>query len=70
MQNPQKIILTIIIEMKLTLLGQSEPLKVNHDVQWNPFFKVLEMDSATFALKEVINTQESLSAHVWDYTIC
>ena len=32
MLNPKKIILTIIIEMKLTLLGQSEPLKVNHDV--------------------------------------
>ena len=66
MKMSKKIILIPIIDIKLTLLGQSEPLNVKHDVHWDPFFKVLKMVLATFALEGVIKTQTSLSAHVWD----
>ena len=79
MKKSQKIIVTTLIENKLTLLGQPEPLKVKYDVHWNPFFKALKMVFATFALEGVSKLKhhykltfeiiESLRGLVWHFRL-
>ena len=79
MKKSKKNIVTTLIENKLTLLGQPEPLKVKYDVHWNPFFKALKMVFATFALEGVSKLKhhykltfeiiESLRGLVWHFRL-